>query len=230
MRTDINIAKDCLNELSNYPKYEEIVNRGIFIEEEIDEHAILFIGINPSFDKDNDPIPGDKKYFPTYVADSKGYFKKPKEIADKNMLAFAHHDLFVIRERAQDVIKKMFIVNDNNITASTKEKGFIDKCLRHSEQVITKTQPQIIIVINAFASDIIQNYVFDGHHFLNYQRNHKERWNPKLGVDFVPINGKNTPIVFSGMLSGQRALDKHSEFRLEWHINHILTHREEWPK
>ena len=44
----------------------------------------------------------------------------------------------------------------------------------------------------------------------------------KEGYDILEINNKKIPILFSSMLTGQRALDTHSLRRLKWHIKTIF--------
>ena len=100
---------------------------------------------------------------------------------------------------------------------------FVDASLSWSQKTICECDPKMIVVINAYASRIVFDYSLLG--FI-----HGKRWNEDLGVDFINIGGKMVPLMFSGMLSGQRALDNQSEFRLRWHIRHILRHQDLWPK
>ena len=70
--------------------------------------------------------------------------------------------------------------------------------------------PKIVIVANAFASDIFQQEfrcVFDD----------------RFGCHFFKINEKKIPVLFTSMLTGQRALDKGSFLRLKWQIRMILS-------
>ena len=73
--------------------------------------------------------------------------------------------------------------------------------------------PRVIVVFNALASKIIQEKQNIG----------KNNWNDEKGYDEIVIKGNKVPIFFSGMLTGQRALDDGSYKRLEWHIRRSLN-------
>lgn len=68
--------------------------------------------------------------------------------------------------------------------------------------------PKIIVVANALVSKIMQSY------FKDYLSTFHE----DMGFHTIKINDRNVPIFFSGMLTGQRALDNHTYKRLKWHI------------
>ena len=229
MNTDYTIAQQHL-ELINNPK---LVRRGVQIEDEIPDKSLLFIGINPSFNEKNDLIPGVKGYSPIYSLKNinHSYFTKAAEIAKKNALPFGHHDLFPVRERDQKVIEGFFVDIDGRLLPSDGQAPFIENSLRWSEETILASCPQMIVVINAFASRIFFDYRFpNGQSLLGFKPGDKQLWVPELGTDFIWIDGQTVPILFSGMLSGQRALDRWSEFRLEWHIHHVLSNKELWPR
>lgn len=230
MNTDYTKAQECLIRL-NDPIH---VKRGIHIEEAIPENSLLFVGINPSFDDKKDPIVGDDGYSPTYKlegAEKHPYFSKAVRIAGINHLPFGHHDLFPLRERNQKVIEGLFVDEGSRLKPIDEHLCFIEETLRWSEQTILASRPQMIVVINAFASRLFFDYCFQDDHFLlGFKSGDKELWNPELGADFLRIDGHVVPILFSGMLSGQRALDRWSEFRLEWHIQHVLSNKKLWPR
>ena len=231
MEIDFEKGKECLGLLKG--QNDKLVERGVRIEKSIPEGCLLFIGMNPSF-KDGEPIPGNKDYESTYQWDNPEkknhpYYKKCKEIANDIKLPFGHHDLFPIRETSQKVIEGMFnIEKDGPIVPKENYKDFINKSLLWSEQSIISCDPRAIVVINAFASRIFFDCRVSGKSLLGFVP--EKRWCEELGVDFVRINDKMVPLLFSGMLSGRRALDNHSERRLLWHIRHILRHQELWPK
>lgn len=72
-------------------------------------------------------------------------------------------------------------------------KGFFNDQLSLTLQIIKEAEPEIIVAINAGVRDIL--------------------------TDLCP--GKRIPILFSSMISGQRALDRGSYNSLLWHIRHI---------
>lgn len=229
METNIERAQACLNHLEKI--CSDQYNRGICVEKGIPEGALLFVGINPSFTK-GDAVPGIDKYNPTYSLDNleHPYFKKAKEIADKLKLPFGHHDLFPIRESDQKVIEQMFDGENGPLVPKKEYVYYVDAALKWSMATIIEAKPKMIVVINTFASRLFFDARIDGNPLLGFKPANGELWSEELGADFVRINDQVVPILFSGMLSGQRALDRYSEFRLFWHIHHILSHKDFWPK
>lgn len=229
MKTDIERAQACLDYIEG--TCPEQFKRGICVEESIPEDSLLFIGINPSF-RDEYPVIGMKEYQPTFSLDKleHPYYNKAKGIAIKLNLPFGHHDLFPIRERDQKVIGQMFYGDNGSLVPKEDYRRFIEAALAWSEATITKAKPKMIIVINTFASRLFFDACIDGRSLLGFKPANGDLWNEELGADFVRINDQAVPILFSGMLSGQRALDRYSELRLCWHIQHILSHPDIWPK
>ena len=107
MKTNYTIALQALKFIND----TVLIGRGVCIEEAIPENSLLFIGINPSFDKNKDRVPGVEGYSPVYSLDGidHTYFAKPMELAHNNSLPFGHHDLFPVRERNQKVIEGLFV-------------------------------------------------------------------------------------------------------------------------
>lgn len=229
METNIERAQACLKNLEVI--CPDQFKRGIFVEESIPEGALLFIGINPSFKKE-DAVPGIDKYSPMYSLDNleHPYFKKAKEIADKLKLPFGHHDLFPIRESDQKVIEQMFDGENGPLVPKKEYVSFVNAALKWSAATIIAAKPKMIVVINTFASRLFFDARIDGNPMLGFKPANGELWSEELGADFIRINNQVVPILFSGMLSGQRALDRYSEFRLCWHIQHILSHQDFWPE
>ena len=72
-------------------------------------------------------------------------------------------------------------------------------------------------------------------HFTGFEKNQEQTQGVWMGFDFVfdeklgthkIVNNSdldNTPVFFTSMLTGQRALDKGSFERLNWHINFVLN-------
>ncbi len=216
MIIDYKIAQDALNELQKAEP--EIVRRGVFVEESLEKEGLLFIGINPSF-KEGDAstyIPGDNDYSPTYNEYNNDYFKPFQTIADAlHFNSFGHHDLFPCRETSQQKIEH--IVNSKNEDCIT----FVNKSLKWSEDIIKAANPSIIVVANAFASRLFRDFHLLGFHAV-------DNWSEEFGVDFINLNGEKTPVFFTGMLSGARALDTGSRTRLIWHIGFVMSNKNRW--
>ena len=230
METNIDTAFACINKIAK--PYPELFARGIHVERSIPEGSLLFIGINPSF-KDGDPVPGMEEYSPTYPLDNlkHPYFKKAEAIAHDIGLPFGHHDLFPVRERSQELIEQMFDGAESGPLFPKDEfRLFVEESLSWSEETIIVAKPKMIVVINAFASRLFFDARINGKTMLGFKPANGELWNEELGADYIRMNNQVVPILFSGMLSGQRALDRYSEFRLCWHIHHVLSHQDCWPK
>lgn len=182
------------------PTLSEVVSRGCAIEKMIPKNAILFLSMNPSF-KEGVSVGGfadiykSEHPFHVKIQDFYKSIKSPKP-------PMAHHDLLFIMETNQK----------NVLTWLKQDKVFFDKQLKISREIIEKAEPKMIVVINAGASKLFHD------HF-------KDTWSSfdnDLGVDMFELNNKKTPVLFSGMLSGKRALDVGSRDSLKWHIEHVL--------
>ncbi len=194
----------------------DIIKRGYILQDRIIKNSILFIGINPSFD--------EKEGFPEnignyYPLNQKGiihkYFKKFQEISKKVHLQWSHTDLLFVRETNQKIVENI-ICDDKNNGAE-----FIYKQLLISKQIIEMSEPKIIIVNNTLARRLLGKD----------KTENKEIWmdfdfkfDDKIGTYRINNNNKleNTPVFFTSMLTGQRALDLGSYERLIWHINFVM--------
>jgi hypothetical protein len=72
-------------------------------------------------------------------------------------------------------------------------------------EVIEESQPRGIVVVNAQASVL-------------YKSNNHLAFDEHRGYYPQKLAGRNVPVFLSGMLTGQRALDRFSFERLRWHI------------
>ena len=190
---------------------------------EIKKNAILFIGINPSFtkkaiiEKHNREI----EFYPE-IDDKKTdiqYFEKFKEVARYCDEKWTHLDLLFIRETNQKVIAKMI--------RTKKGIDFVSKQLDVSFEAIKKSNPKIIIVANSLASEFFGkkkkiHHSIEGKIWKGFNLDFDNDFDNKIGTYRISLNDKQVPIIFSGMLSGQRALDIGSLERLMWQINMIL--------
>ncbi|MBP3258059.1 MAG: hypothetical protein J6M23_08750 [Bacteroidales bacterium] len=187
---EVNIKDLYKNKLDNLWKEQptEITDRGYAMEQYLYTDSLLFLGLNPS-------TRGEKGF---YTAECDQFFAKSMEIADEHSAHFCHHDLFPIRETKQNVL----------LSLEKKYPEFFREQLGLTKEIIERVKPRMIVILNAEACRIFQSlYGFEpGKH-----------WNETLGVDILPQLG-SIPVLFSGMLSGQRALDLGSFARLKWHI------------
>ncbi|CAM1344738.1 hypothetical protein [Tenacibaculum amylolyticum] len=209
----LDIEENYKSQLDNIFKNEddfneiEVFDRGYGIHKSILLNSILFVGINPSF-SGNDP----GSYFihldqegKTEKGETFPYFKKFVDISNKIGLKWSHQDILFLRETQQKSIDKIY--NQKN------GERFINEQLNISKDIIIKSKPKVIIVSNTKA----RNYM-KGEMGFNFE------FDPNLGTQKIINHSEleNTPVFFTSMLSGQRALDLGSYERLIWHINFVL--------
>lgn len=186
-----------------YPN-NSILRRGFAIEQNIETDTILFLGMNPSYK------PGTDGGF--YEEYGHWYFNRIKDVTNevnKRMLTsfpFAHHDIFFVRDTSQARVLDM----------KAEMGDFFKTQMDISKELIAASHPQLIVVVNAGASKILQNEM------CVWRPSSPEQWNDELGVDYISVCDIRMPVLFTGMLSGQRALDDGSYYSLIWHICHIL--------
>jgi hypothetical protein len=193
----------------------------------VKKDSLLFIGINPSFRNGAEILETEKPigFYELNTSIEKiniPYFEKFKDIASYCKTDWTHLDLFFIRESKQKLI--------DNLTFD--KIPFLSKQLDISFEIIENAQPKLIVVPNALASEFFgkmkkRHYAFDkiwkGHEFFfedNECCNKKRTFDDSIGTYRIFIGGKSVPILFSSMLSGQRALDIGSYERLKWQINY----------
>lgn len=184
--------------------------------------AILFVGINPAFSKNSIIEVTNKKIeFYPIIKDPENeisYFKKFMDIAEYcDNTNWTHLDLFFLRETNQKIIEKLSYSNVN----------FLQEQLKISFDIIKKASPKIIIVSNSFASEFFGKKKSKHNKFTQIWAGFdldfsSDNFNNELGTYVINIENKNIPIIFSSMLSGQRALDIGSFERLKWQIRMIL--------
>lgn len=172
-----------------------IASNGYAIERNLAEGTVLFIGINPSYNKDT-----SIKYL-FYDFDHR-YFQVSKDMADRLAVPYAHHDLYFVRCTDQRTVRD----------AIFRYPMFFRKQLDLTKRIIKEAKPKLIVVINADASRIFKTeFNLDG-----------QIIDPETGAYYLPEEFDNIPVLFSGMLSGQRALDLGSRERLEWQIRRFF--------
>jgi len=182
----------------------EIKNRGYAVQDDIEQHTLMFIGINPSYNGK----PGNIFYDNSHGEIHK-YFKKFIEISFEVGLNWSHLDLLFLRETNQKIVKS---IGDSNLGYY-----FFDEQLKVSKKIIELAKPKILVVNNTYARDLLHSESFT---------------TPKFEFEFDEIIGtyrivnneilNETPIFFTSMLTGQRALDLGSYKRLIWHIKYVL--------
>jgi hypothetical protein len=188
-------------------KYKSVpfIERGYAVQRDIPFGSILFIGINPSYSERKTKVQESFFYGNHQQQEVYQYFKKFQDIAKKTKIDWSHLDLLYIRQTDQKIVKALF--ND------TIGNEFLKKQLAISMSIIEKSKPKIIVVSNAYARDL----------FIN-ECNIKTVFDESIGTHKIinNIDLEGTPVFFTSMLTGQRALDNGSYDRLVWHINYTL--------
>jgi len=197
-------------------------------------NPLLFVGINPSSSEikteemkkmivweDTDPTEEKKKIIQRQHLEAIGrgksdpyaYFRPIIDIAETVGYGdkWEHIDLFVVREKNQKIFSEKLGVSLNDKDVNSE---FGQKQIEIAFDIMKEIKPVAIVVVNALACKIIRNYP----KFPHISNKEFE----KHGYHHVIYNNTKTPIFFSGMLSGQRALDNGSKERLKWHIKMAL--------
>ena len=91
-------------------------------------------------------------------------------------------------------------------------KDFIKEQLKLSRDIIYAAEPKLIVVLNAGVREVFK---------WMFKIDINNDFDDELGAYLIDIN-KKVPVVFTGMLSGQRALDLGTKRTLQWQIQRIL--------
>lgn len=179
---------------------------------------LFFIGINPAFNENINPITTDF-YYNNVSGGSKEvmnkYFWKFEDISSKLGFEWSHIDLLFIRELEQSKINEIITTNEG--------AQFIYHQLIITKKIIEKAKPKVIVVNNSLARQLLgfhQNDAGTEGVWMGY----KFEFDDIIGTPKI-INESslaNVPVFFTNMLTGQRALDIGSYERLIWHIKFAL--------
>jgi hypothetical protein len=193
---------------------DSIVKRKFAYVEQVEKNALFFIGLNPS---GGDTHQDDHFYYKLEQTGGNGYpkFWQPfEDIASRTNLTWTHLDLLGIRETKQTNVRK--------ILGTELGVNFVLQQLLIAKQIIEEAKPRIIVVCNTLSRFFLgYDMTVDKKH--NVWMGYEFEFDEDLGTDRIVTKGDlfGTPIFFSSMLSGQRALDTGSEKRLVWHIKRV---------
>ena len=192
----------------------EVLSRGYHTVEFIIKNSILFIGINPSYSENRNPI--NHNAFNCIKQESNEYskyFRPFENIAKSVGSKWSHLDILFFQETSQKYIDKL-LKTDIGF-------NFIQAQLQVTKQILENSSPLCIIVCNTKAREFLGKHTKENK-WLNYSF----KFDDKLGTDRIHnenSNLHNTPIFFSSMLSGTRALDIGSRERLIWQIKRTIN-------
>ena len=190
------------------------------------ESPIWFFGMNPSLPKPTNDFISQTSYIndnlivelkneqvrmhenhPYFEAAIK-FFKKDVGIQELEIPVF--HDLYPVRHTKQKEFVQ-FIKHEEN-------KEFREKLDEATKNLIDGIMPDIIVIANAKASELMQKIFFVDSDAEKIKLNGETKRTYRL-------NGKKTDMIFSSMLSGQRALDTYSRSRLAREISETWKSR-----
>ena len=190
------------------------------------ESPIWFFGMNPSLlDSTNEYIsqttPPDKNLIEELEKAQKNmhtqiqYFKRPKkffinEVESPKSVVPIFHDLYPVRHTKQ----KEFV----QFIEHKKNEKFREKLDEATKNLIDGIMPEIIVIANAKASELMQKIFFGRSEAKKIILQGETKRTYRL-------NGKKTDMIFSSMLSGQRALDTYSRSRLAREISQTWKFR-----
>jgi hypothetical protein len=185
-----------------------ITSRGHASIRKVTTAALLFIGINPAFGED---AKKENAWYGMTKSGDKGYWSSFGKVA--NGIEWTHLDLLVCRETKQQHISGL-LKQDHGL-------DFIWEQLEISKEIIVKAKPKIIVVCNTLARTFLGKDISTDKK-SNIWLGFKFEPDEEIGTDRIvegPLAG--TPVFFSSMLTGQRALDNGSKDRLIWHIKQV---------
>ena len=118
------------------------------------------------------------------------YYKQLNNFAKScGVQSWAHTDTFLIRNTSQ---KEML----HNVFDGKELNQFGLEQINLLKQMIDRVKPKKIVVLNASASNIFNQYI------------------AKSKTNFAMLKLNSTKVYFAGMLSGQRCMDRYSQLRL----------------
>lgn len=195
---------------------------GFQFDEDINNPDVLFIGINPAYRIDRPVL----KQSYTKPANKPGYFRPFHKMEEdfktdyKREISWSHLDLLAIRETQQSYV-------DNYLFKSEVGVDFVMEQLAVAKEIIAHLKPKVIVASNTLARELLgrnKKVLADGR-AVGVWMDYQFEFDQTLGTDKVisedSLNG--TPVFFTAMLSGQKALDRGTFQRLVWHIDSVLN-------
>lgn len=232
--------------VENPPSDENIWPRWPSLYDELKKEAVLYVGLNPSFvekqmqkrlSEINNGLSLDNLKWEEYREDVEEFLKKERSYAKENYSYFTsmsdfpgtngvnweHIDLFTLRVTSQNKFKEVLGIEKKQ---TPDQKNFVEDQIEIFFKILEESRPRIIVIENAYARDLLKGGKYREENSLNLRDNYSldppEGLNESTGYQTIMLAGREVPIFFSGMLSGQRALDKGSRERLEWHVAKAL--------
>lgn len=203
---------------SNLP----VLSRGFALPKEVRKCDILFLGLNPSYSSSIDPEAPEHIFYDLKEDGNHPYFRQFEKIAGNIGKTWSHFDLLGIRETNQQKILELL---------QTREGlDFVWQHLNLAKEILGKADFKVLVVANTLARTFLGKDILESKNenegFANVWLGYTYEFDKELGTDRISskesaLFGK--PVFFTGMLTGQRALDKGSRERLIWQIARALN-------
>lgn len=197
----------------------DILTRGWAFHYDHDEENsdVLFVGLNPSYKENSGKTNGvfDKSAQHRYFRPFQIIHNELIEtVRTDNYKKWTHIDVLAIRETNQNQIKIIL----------SKEKDLVLEQVLLAKERILHIKPTVMVVCNTMARELIRQDSIEENGFgMGFKLDFNEEFGSHT-INNAP-ELKHTHVLFSSMLSGQRALDLGSRERLVWQIKRILKSR-----
>ena len=206
-------------------KVEEsnLLDRGFEFQfdEDITNPDVLFVGINPSYDHDFPMVKGTYTKAPNVPGYFRPFHKIEQDIKseyNRNM-TWTHIDLLAIRESQQAYV-------ENNLNKKRQGMEFIIEQLAVTKEIIEHFNPKVIVVPNLLGRELMSRNkkTLADDRVVGDWMDCEFEFDNDLGTDKIIDGGSlnGVPVFFTGMMTGQRALDRGTFQRLVWHIDAVL--------
>lgn len=183
-------------------RFKAFCERDFLAPEFVSPGSLLFVGINPSYTEADEHI----RYYNAHDGQHP-YFKAFKRMAAELQHPWSHFDMLFQRETEQKAIDRL--------QKMPHGADFVWEQLQVARRVLDTARPAVIIVCSAKAREFLG---LDKHNNQKVWLGLDFKWDEALGT----YRYQGVPTFFSGMLSGQRALDTGSHRRLTWHVQRAL--------
>ncbi|MPM03353.1 hypothetical protein SDC9_49618 [bioreactor metagenome] len=211
---------------SNVSETAEIAKRGYLFSELI-KKAVLFVGINPSFQEETQSI-RDSFRFEDALIGYKKYFQPYEDLCSNTKIKddFTYIDLLFLRETNQKVI-------DGKLSKHTQWVEFIAEQLRISQKRIEAIKRKLIVVCNAGAGKFLgAEKIGNSDEADNVWMGYNFEFDRVFGVNVISgvhnnsiMTGEKettlygTPVIFTGYL---KYLSSSTKKTLGWQIDNVL--------
>ncbi|MGN6367247.1 MAG: hypothetical protein ACTHN5_03205 [Phycisphaerae bacterium] len=142
------------------------------------------------------------------------YFKEFSKFSPDG--TWNHLDILAVRCTNQSTVRHALQLEPEKPAANE----FVREQLDVFQSLLSEIAPAAVVVVNALASSLFirQFGITAGPSASNGGPLDEE-----AGHNWGTFGGRRVPLFFSGMLTGQRALDGHSRERLIWHVRRALS-------